>query len=83
MEYTSDYRNDNDAIAKFITEMMVVVPEGEEIVPVTKQALKKVFKTWKDENDQRSLAPADMEKRIVEQFGKCPDNGWVKFKLKN
>jgi hypothetical protein len=83
MEYTSDYRNDNDAIAKFITEMITVVREGEESDPVPKASLKRVFKSWKDENDQRSLAPADMEKRIIEQFGKCPENGWVKFKLKH
>jgi P4 family phage/plasmid primase-like protien len=83
MEYTSDYRNDNDAIAKFITETITVVRDGDEMIPVTKQALKKAFKVWKDENDQRSLAPADMEKRIIEQFGKCPENGWPNFKLKN
>ena len=83
MEYTSDYRNDNDAIAKFITEMTTVVRDEDEVVPVTKQALKKVFKSWKDENDQRSLAPADMEKRIIEQFGKCPEDGWANFRLKN
>jgi len=83
MEYTSDYRNDNDAIAKFITEMITVVRDGDEIEPVTKVALKRAFKTWKDENDQRSLAPIDMEKRIIEQFGKCPENGWVNFKLKH
>jgi len=83
MEYTSDYRNDNDAIAKFITEMISVVQEGDETDPVTKAALKRAFKSWKDENDQRSLAPIDMEKRIIEQFGKCPDNGWSNFKLKN
>jgi P4 family phage/plasmid primase-like protien len=80
---TSDYRNDNDAIAKFITEMISVPEEGEETQPVEKKDLKRVFKTWKDENDQRSLAPADMEKRIVEKFGKCSDNGWSNFKLKH
>jgi len=83
MEYTSDYRNDNDAIAKFITETITVVRDEDEVVPVTKQALKKVFKSWKDENDQRSLLPSDMEKRIIEQFGKCPEDGWANFKLKN
>lgn len=83
MEYTSDYRNDNDAIAKFITEMISVPEDGEEIEPVAKAALKRAFKTWKDENDQRSLAPADMEKRIIEKFGKCPENGWMNFKLKH
>jgi phage/plasmid-associated DNA primase len=80
---TSDYRNDNDAIAKFITEMITVVRDGDEMDPVTKAGLKRAFKTWKDENDQRSLAPADMEKRIIEQFGRCPENGWANFKLKN
>lgn len=83
MEYTSDYRNDNDAIAKFITEMISVPEEGEEIEPVIKTALKKVFKKWKDDNDQRALAPSDMEKRIVEKFGNCPDNGWANFKLRH
>ena len=83
MEYTSDYRNDNDAIAKFITETITVVRDGDEIAPVTKAALKKSFKQWKDENDQRSLAPADLEKRIIEQFGRCPENGWASFKFKN
>jgi len=80
---TSDYRNDNDAIAKFITETITIVQDGDEIEPVMKAALKRAFKTWKDENDQRSLAPADMEKRIIEQFGRCPENGWANFKLKN
>ena len=80
---TSDYRNDNDAIAKFITETITIVRDGDEIEPVMKAALKRAFKTWKDENDQRSLAPSDMEKRIIEQFGKCPENGWANFKLKH
>jgi len=83
MEYTSDYRNDNDAIAKFITETISVPEEGEEVEPVEKTALKRAFKTWKDENDQRSLAPADMEKRIVEKFGRFPENGWMNFKIKH
>ena len=80
---TSDYRNDNDAIAKFITEMISVTNEGEEIEPVTKLALRRMFKAWKDENDQRSLAPADMEKRIIEKFGNYSENGWTNFKIKH
>jgi P4 family phage/plasmid primase-like protien len=78
LEYTSDYRNENDAIAKFISEKIVACTEGE---PVEKTALRRAFKTWKEENDQRSLLPLDMEKRIVEVFGKYPVGGWTNFQL--
>jgi P4 family phage/plasmid primase-like protien len=78
LEYTSDYRNENDAIAKFISEKIVASTEGD---AVEKTALRRAFKTWKEENDQRSLLPLDMEKRIVEVFGKYPAGGWTNFQL--
>jgi len=81
LEYTSEYRNENDAIAKFITEMISVVQEGEETEAVTKPVLRRAFKTWKDVNDQRSLLPGDMEKKVEVQFGKLPTGGWKNFKL--
>jgi len=81
LEYTSDYRNENDAIAKFITEMISVVQEGEESDPVTKASLRRAFKSWMDENGQRSLLPMDMEKRVELQFGKFSKGGWKNFKL--
>ena len=81
LEYTSDYRNENDAIAKFITETITATQEGDEITYVDKAALRRAFKTWKDVNDQRSLLPGDMEKRVEIQFGKFPKGGWMNFKL--
>jgi phage/plasmid-associated DNA primase len=81
LEYTSDYRNENDAIAKFITETMTATQEGDEITYVDKAALRRAFKTWKDVNDQRSLLPGDMEKRVELQFGKFPKGGWMNFRL--
>ncbi len=78
LEYTSDYRNENDAIAKFISEKIVASTEGE---TVEKTALRRTFKAWKDENDQRSLQPQDMEKRIIELFGKYPSGGWKNFQM--
>jgi P4 family phage/plasmid primase-like protien len=78
LEYTSDYRNENDAIAKFISEKIVASTEGEAI---EKTALRRTFKAWKDENDQRSLQPQDMEKRIIELFGKYPSGGWKNFQM--
>jgi phage/plasmid-associated DNA primase len=79
LEYTSDYRNENDAIAKFISEKIVACTE--EVDTVEKTALRRAFKTWKEENDQRSLLPLDMEKRIIEMFGKYPPGGWKKFRI--
>lgn len=78
LEYTSDYRNENDAIAKFITEKIVACTEGE---GVEKAALRRTFKSWKDENDQRSLQPQDLEKRIIELYGKYPAGGWKNFQV--
>ena len=76
--YTSDYRNENDAIAKFISEKIVACENGE---PVDKAYLRRTFKAWKEEADQRGLLPADMEKGIIERFGKFPPGGWTCFKV--
>jgi len=81
MEYTSEYRNDNDGIAKFISDHIKEVDPGEEIDPVMKQDLKNIFRRWKDQNDQKALSPADLEKRIETQFGKYPRGGWTNIKI--
>jgi P4 family phage/plasmid primase-like protien len=81
MEYTSDYRNENDGIARFIAEKISPLEEGDEPVSVDKATLKRVFKQWKDESEQKSLAPADLEKRIIGLYGVYPKKGWVNFKL--
>ena len=81
MEYTSEYRNDNDGIAKFIAEHIKDVPAGEEIQPLMKQELKSVFKRWRDANDQKTLSPIDLEKRMEAAFGKYPRGGWTHIRL--
>ena len=83
LEYTSEYRNENDGIAKFIAERIVPVDEidQDENTRVDKNELKRAFKQWKDENDQRMLTVAELEKRIESQFGKSPRGGWKNFKL--
>jgi P4 family phage/plasmid primase-like protien len=80
LEYTNDYRNENDAIAKFIGEAIVPYVDGDEVVQVDRPTLKRVFKTWKGD-DLRSLSPAELEKRIVAIYGPYPKGGWTKFKL--
>lgn len=78
LEYTSDYRNENDAIAKFISEKIVACENGD---PIEKASLRRTFKAWKEEADQRGLLPLDMEKRIIDMFGKCPPGGWTCFRV--
>jgi P4 family phage/plasmid primase-like protien len=80
LEYTNDYRNENDAIAKFIGQMVVPYVDGDEVVQVVRQTLKDVFKRWKGD-DLRNLSPAELEKRIVAMYGPYPKGGWTKFKL--
>ena len=80
LEYTSEYRNDNDGIAKFISEKLILVKEGDEIVPTDKTTLKRLFKQWMSDNDLR-LSPADMEKRVETTFGKYHRGGWTTFRV--
>jgi phage/plasmid-associated DNA primase len=81
LEYTSEYQNDNDGIAKFISEKISALVLGEEIQPVDRSTLRRTFKIWKDENEQRTLSPGDLEKKIEQRFGKYPRGGWTGFKL--
>lgn len=83
MEYTAEYRNENDAIAKFISEKIRMVEDGEEITQLDKTRLRRVFKQWKDENDQRTLIAIDMEKRMETLYGKYPRGGWTNIKLED
>jgi P4 family phage/plasmid primase-like protien len=77
MEYTTEYRNDNDGIARFIAEK---IGQSEEDI-VTKEVLRSAFKQWKVQNEQMSLSPSDLEKRIIELYGKYPKGGWPGFRI--
>jgi P4 family phage/plasmid primase-like protien len=81
LEYTSEYRNENDGINKFVSEKLSATAEGDEVMPVDKPTLRRAFKTWKDENEQRTLSPADMEKKVEAKFGKYTRGGWLSFKI--
>jgi P4 family phage/plasmid primase-like protien len=81
LEYTSEYQNDNDGIAKFISEKISLLVEGDEITQIDKTTLRRVFKTWKDDNEQRTLSPTDLEKKMEQRFGKYPRGGWTSFKI--
>ena len=81
LEYTSEYRNENDGINKFVSEKLSVPTEGDQVMPVDKPTLRRTFKMWKDENEQRTLSPADMEKRVEAVYGKYTRGGWLTFKI--
>lgn len=80
LEYTNEYRNENDGIAKFIAEKLAEIKEGDEIIPVTKADLRRTFRNWLNENGLK-LAPLDMEKAVEKQFGEFRKGGWTKFKI--
>jgi len=81
LEYTSEYRNENDGISRFMTEKISACEKEEQEVAVDRTTLRRVFKQWRDENDQKSLSVAELEKRIELQYGKIPKNGWSNFKI--
>lgn len=81
LEYTDEYRNDTDGIAKFMYEKLESCEQGELL---TKAQLQSVFKQWKIHNEQLSLTLPELSKRIIEKYGKLtPDGGWTNFKLKD
>ena len=81
LEYTSEYRNENDGIASFMNEKISPWKVGDPVVPIDKPTLRRVFKQWKDENDKKSLSVTELEKRIEAQYEKYPRGGWTNFKL--
>jgi P4 family phage/plasmid primase-like protien len=78
LEYTDEYRNDTDGIAKFISEK---IEDGEG--SVVKAQLQSVFKQWKIQNEQVTLSLPDLTKRLTEKYGKMPTGGWTNFRLKD
>ena len=81
LEYTSEYRNENDGINKFISEKLSVPAEGDQVDAIDRPTLRRAFKLWKDENEQKTLSPSDMEKRVEAVYGKYTRGGWTTFKL--
>jgi phage/plasmid-associated DNA primase len=81
LEYTSEYRNENDGINKFISEKLSVPAEGDEVDAIDRPTLRRAFKMWKDENEQKTLSPSDMEKKVEAKFGKYTRGGWTTFKI--
>jgi putative DNA primase/helicase len=80
LEYTSEYRNDTDGIAKFLSEKTEDFKNGDEVHPVLKTQLQSVFKQWKIQNEN-NLSVSDLVKRVTEKYGKYPSGGWTNFRM--
>lgn len=82
LQYTSEYRDENDGISRFMNEKLMAFQEGDQVQPVDKTTLKRVFKQWLVDNDLK-LSPADMEKRVEATYGKWMKGGWTTFRIES
>jgi len=81
MEYTSEYKDDSDVIAKFIREKIhkVDTSESGEVSVMRWTDVSKEFVEWKRTNDPTSKATtADLKKQVEATCGKAgPGNRWT------
>lgn len=80
MQYTSEYRDENDGISRFMNEKLMPIQEGDQVQPIDRTTLKRVFKQWLVDNDLK-LSPSEMEKRVEVTYGKYMRGGWTSFKV--
>lgn len=82
MEYTNEYREENDAIAKFVRECLRPAVEDEVVVAVRRETLTDTFKQWWEANrGTRDWKIADMQKAVETMYGKYPRGGWKSFQI--
>lgn len=83
MEYTNEYHEESDAIAKFMNEYIHTDSEtpGEAPETVLKQRIADTFREWKRSNEVIKGSVDELMKRIETQFGKYPRGGWTNFRL--
>jgi P4 family phage/plasmid primase-like protien len=83
MEYTSEYKEDSDVIAKFIREKIHKVETSEtgDVVVMRWADVSKEFVEWRRTNDPTSKATtADLKKQIEATYGKQPGSRWVSLR---
>ena len=84
--YTNEYKEDSDAIAKFMSEFFhPLEPQsgGGPEEGVTWSYIQSEFSRWKRENEVRA-GVAELRKRIESQYGALPKNGhsgWTNFRF--
>jgi phage/plasmid-associated DNA primase len=82
LEYTSEYREENDAITKFIRESLRPPVDGEVVVPVRREILTDTFKQWWETNrGTRDWRIQEMMKSVEVAFGPYVRGGWKTFQI--
>lgn len=81
LEYTNEYKEESDSIARFISDCIRARAEDEEIQPVSKQALAAAFQEWKRTNDISKGSILELNARVSTQYGKYVKPGWTSFQL--
>ena len=84
LEYTKEYREENNAITKFINECTREVMPGEDPIAIRKNNVTDIFKAWWETNrGTRDWKVPEMLKEIELRFGKYPYGGWKSFQMRN
>jgi len=82
LEYTSEYREENDAITKFVRECLRPIVEGEVVLAVRRENLTDAFKQWWEANrGTRDWKIQEMMKTVESVYGKYQRGGWKTFQL--
>jgi len=85
MEYTNEYKEESDVIARFLREKIQPTddaPVDAPADPVTKTSLNATFQDWKRSNEIIGRAStAELDKRMEVLYGKYPKNGWTSFRF--
>jgi len=82
LEYTNEYREENDAITKFIRECTRPSVEGEITVGIRREGLTDHFKQWWEANrGTRDWKIQEMYKTVETIYGKYQRGGWKTFQL--
>jgi len=83
MEYTNEYKEESDVIARFIREVVVPTPAGTPGGPeaVTKTQLISTFQQWRRDNEVNGGSADGLVKRIEAMFVKFKKPGWNAFTL--
>lgn len=85
--YTNEYKQESDAIARFMNDCIRPVNDDEVVVPVRKETIQEAFRSWRIENEEMRLNLQEMMKRLESVYGKYPkgtrsvQGGWKNFQI--
>lgn len=84
LEYTRDYREENNAITKFLNECTRPTNEDEDALAVRKPTITERFKVWWETNrGTRDWKVPDMLKELEVRYGKYTYGGWKSFQIRD